>query len=368
MKFVRFTLFAVALFFAQGVEAYNIAVVAPKVGKMERFGNELIDGAQIVVDIINENGGLLGEKLNLIAVDDRCEDAFAVSTAQMISLNSSKEDKIDLVVGPFCDNKFEEVANIYEQNKIIRIIPMPLNEKQNSIGLKGMIKIGGVMSSQAKVFVDYYQKKLIGKNVAFVYDSSIPKTTETAFETQVLFNNNNLYGLKLFDLASYDKDYDKLVSEILLNSQVVYILTDAEPMAVVVQKIQEENSKTEIFVDAYMATGHIYRELGNFVEGVYFLSYKNIKEEPSFTEKLVELRIKGREPKGLGVYGYAAVDLWTQLVKDAKSVDFDKINALINKNEYEMPWGMTRFENGSATNSGEYSLYQIKNSEYTQAD
>ena len=368
MKFIRFILFVVTLFFACGAKAFNIAVVAPKVEKMARFGNELIEGAQIAVDMINENGGLLGDKLNLIAIDDRCEDAFAVSTAQMIALNSSKEDKIDLVVGPFCDNKFEEIANIYEQNKIFRVVPMPLNEKQNSISSKGLIKIGGLMSSQAKVFVDYYQKKLVGKNVAFIYDSSIPKTTETAFETQVLFNSNTFNGLKLFDLASYGEKYDELVDDVLLNAQVVYVLSNADTMAIVIQKIQEENSKTEIFVDAYMATGHIYRELGNFVEGVYFLSYKNIKEEPSFTEKLVELRIKGREPRGLGVYGYAAVNLWAQMVGDAKSVDFDKIEIQKNKNEYEMPWGKTGFKNGSAINSGEYSLYQIKNGEYTQAD
>ena len=238
MKLIRFTLFAVALFFAQSVEAFNIAVVAPKVGKTERFGNELVEGAQIAVDMINENGGLLGDKLNLIAVDDRCEDAFSVSTAQMIALNSSKEDKVDLIIGPYCDNRFEEVSSIYEQNKIVRITPMPLNEKQNDIASKGLIKIGGLMSAQAKVFVEYYQRNLIGKNVAFVYDSSIPKTMETAFEMQVLFNTKSLYGLKLFDLSAYDKKYDELVDDILLNAQVVYVLGEAEPTAVVVQKIQ----------------------------------------------------------------------------------------------------------------------------------
>ena len=368
MKFIRFLMLFLIMSAISETYAANIAVVAPKIGKMSHFGNEIAEGAQIAVDIINEKGGLLGDKLNLITIDDRCEDAFSISTAQMIALNSSKEDKIDLVIGPFCDNMFEEIADIYEQNKIIRIIPMPLNEKQNSMNFKGMMKIGGLMSNQAKVFVDYYQKNMIGKNVAFIYDSSIPKTTETAFETQILFNSNSLNGLKLFDVAAYDKKYDELVDEVLVNNQVVYVLTKAEPTALIVQKIQEENSNIAIFVDAYMATGHIFRELGNFVEGIYFLSYKNIKEEPSFTEKLVELRIKGKEPKGLGVYGYAAVNLWAQLVSDAKSVSFDKIEAKKIKNEYEMPWGMTRFENGSATNSGEYSLYQIKNSEYTQAD
>ena len=368
MKFIRYTILVITLFFAQSVWAFNIAVVAPKVGHMSRLGNELIEGAQIAVDMINENGGLLGEKLNLIAIDDRCEDAFSISTAQMIALNSSKDDRIDLVVGPYCDNKFDEVSQIYEQNKIMRIIPMPLNEKQNITSFKGLMKIGGLMSNQAKVFVEYYQKKSIGKNVAFVYDSSIPKTTETAFVTQMLFNKNGLYGLKLFDISSYDEKYNDLVDEIVADNQIVYVLGNPEATARIVQKIQEENSLLEIFVDAYMATGHIYRELGSFIEGVYFLSYKNIKDEPSFTEKLVELRIKGREPKGLGVYGYASVNLWVQMVKDAKSDNFNQLDKFKNEREYEMPWGMTRFENGSAVNVGDYSVYQIKNGEYTQAD
>ena len=368
MKFVRFIISVVILLSAQNVEAFNIAVIAPKVGRMERFGNELIEGAQIAVDVINENGGLMGEKLNLIAIDDRCEDAFSISTAQMIALNSSKNDRIDLVVGPYCENKFDEVADIYEKNEIIRIIPMPLNEKQATMQYKGLLKIGGLMSNQAKIFVDYYQRNSIGKNVAFVYDSTIPKTTETAFEIQMLFNRKGLYGLKLFDMASYDKKYDDLVEEIVLNSQIVYILGKDEPTAVVVQKIQEEKADSEIFVDAYMATDHIFRELGNFVEGVYFMAYKNIKDDPYFTEKLVDLRIRGKEPKGLGIYGYAAVNLWMQMVEDAKSVNFLKLDSLKNKNEYELPWGMTKFENGNAINSGNYSLYQIKNGEYTQAD
>ena len=44
------------------VEAANIAVVAPKVGDMAKYGNELIDGVQIAVDIFNQNGGILSEK------------------------------------------------------------------------------------------------------------------------------------------------------------------------------------------------------------------------------------------------------------------------------------------------------------------
>ena len=365
MKFIRFLMLFLIMSAISETYAANIAVVAPKIGKMSHFGNEIAEGAQIAVDIINEKGGLLGDKLNLITIDDRCEDAFSISTAQMIALNSSKNDRVDLLIGPFCDNMFEEVSKIYSQNGVLRIYPMPLDEKQRSTANKGLVKIGGLMSNQAEVFVKYYEENMVGKNLAVVYDSSIPKTMETAFATQVLFNTKGLYGLTLFDMSSYD-DYEKLVEEILINNQVAYVLGNAEPVARIIQNIQEEDAKANIFVDAYMATGHLYRELGNFVEGVYFLSYKNIKDEPSFTEKLVELRIKGKEPKGLGVYGYAAVNLWAQAVQNAQSINFDKVYNEINAKEYEMPWGMSGFENGTAVKSGEYSLYQVKNGEYTQ--
>lgn len=84
----------------------NVAVIAPQSGSREMFGREIWEGAQIAVDELNENGGLHGEKVNLIMIDDRCDDRFAVSTAQMISLHMSRKDKVNLVIGPYCSNAF----------------------------------------------------------------------------------------------------------------------------------------------------------------------------------------------------------------------------------------------------------------------
>jgi hypothetical protein len=60
------------------------------------------------------------------------------------------------------------------------------------------------------------------------------------------------------------------------------------------------------------------------------MAMKNLKDSPDFTEELVELRIKGKEPRGLGMYGYAAVKLWSQLVEKAKATDFDKVSKVIS--------------------------------------
>lgn len=352
---------------AVNAEAVNIAVVAPKEGPMAKSGHELIDGAQIAVDILNDKGGVAGEKINLIAVDDRCEDSLAVSAAQMMALNSSGDDKIDFVIGPYCKNSFSEISDIYTKAKILRVAPLPLNALQYEYESAGLFKICGLMSEEAKVFFDFYNRNFADKNVAVVYDSWLPETTETAFEVQQQFRANNSGNrIMLFDFAGYGKNYAQMAKEILLNSQAAYVLGDAKRTAKLVQKLQEQKEDTLIFVDEYLATGYFFRELGNFSEGVYVLAMESLKDSPDFTEELVELRLKGKEPRGLGVYGYAAVNLWKQMVENSGSFDFDKLIKVGREKVFELPWGKVSFNNGKPSLSSGHAIYQIRNGEYAQ--
>ena len=369
MKSVLKIVFCLLFCWVVDAKAVNIAVIAPKVGYLAKYGNELIDGVQIAVDNINQKGGILGKKINLITVDDRCEDSFAVSAAQMMSVNSSKDDKVSLVIGPYCDNMFDQVSFIYAQGGIVRIVPTPLSSVQYDLDEQGLFKIGGMMREEAKAFYAFYKNKFTDKNVAIVYDSLLPKTTETAVRIQELFSDNKLSNrITLYDIANYNKNFEQISKEILLNNEMAVVLSDAQSSAKLVQQLQEKKADIVIFVDQYLANTYFFREIGNFAEGIYVMQMETMKDSPSFTEELVTLRLQGREPKGLGVYGYAAVKLWQQLVEKAKDIDFNKIDKLKNGREFMLPWGKTAFIKGNAVKSGGYNIYQIQNGEYTQVD
>ena len=367
MKFVFSLIISVYLFAVTSSFAANVAVVVPKVGAMAKYGNEIAEGAQIAVDMLNDKGGILGEKLNLINVDDRCENSFAISAAQMMSLNSSKNDKISLVIGPYCNNSFYDVANIYANGKIIRMLPLPLSAAEHNTEAKGLIKIGGLMSDEAKAFFGFYKNQMVGKNVAMIYNSRMPQTVETALELQQLFRENNLFSLTLFDFATYN-DFSSMAKEILLNNEIAYILGHSEEISVLAQELQQEKAEIIIFVDEYLATEHFFREMGNFVEGVYILALKDLKSSPYFAEDLVELRLKGKEPKGLGVYGYASVKMWAEIIEQTKTTDFDKVVKFYEDKNFTMPWGKISLEEGNVVPSSGYTIYQIKDGEYTQVN
>ena len=144
----------------------NVAVIAPKAGEYKSFGDEIISGVRIAVEDINARGGLNGEKINLITVDDQCDDRLAVSTAQMMAVNTSPKDKMSLVIGPYCDNAFDEVAAIYAKANIFQIIPTTISAREATKNHKGLVKMVGYKDRQGKDFYNYYKNNFADKRVA----------------------------------------------------------------------------------------------------------------------------------------------------------------------------------------------------------
>ena len=164
LKYVGLCL--ILLFVAPVQARVNIALVAPKAGDYQEQGEELIKGAKRAVDEINQNGGLLGKKVNLLTVDDQCNNSIAISTAQMLAIQ--KENKINLVIGPYCANSFDQVADVYAKAQIFQIIPTTVNYTQAKTIKKGLVKMLGYTNQQARDFFNFYNQTMAGQYVAVI--------------------------------------------------------------------------------------------------------------------------------------------------------------------------------------------------------
>ena len=70
-KFLTGVAFAATLLASQIARAdITIGLVAPLTGPVAAYGDQVKNGAQTAVDVINKNGGVLGEKLVLKLADD----------------------------------------------------------------------------------------------------------------------------------------------------------------------------------------------------------------------------------------------------------------------------------------------------------
>ncbi len=345
----------------------NIAVIAPQEGESKIFGDELISGVRMAVDGINADGGLRGEKINLITVDDRCDDRLAVSTAQMMAVNTSKTDKISMVIGPYCSNAFEQVADIYAKAGIFQIIPTALSPAINEKNYDGLVKMAGSKDRQSVDFYNFYSRRYPEETVAIIYDSNDREIVEIAASLQREFKKNGkLDKLKAYSYSSYEDTDDLAEAVIDDNIRIAYVLGSPTQTAELSKLLKSENENFVLFASKYKAQEDYEEIMGDLAEGTYFVGLPSLKDNPDFAETLVQLRLHGIEPEGLGVYGFSAVKLWEEIVKKANSFAYGDLAAALKNGTVKTVWGETTFNNGYPENALNYGIYLRRGGQYTQ--
>ena len=365
---IKFLFFISCVIYSANVLAnINVAVVAPMQGEYATLGRELINGARIAVDEINKEGGIKGEKISLVEVDDQCDDVLATSTAQMMSV-SSRKDKMDLVVGPFCQNALNKVAQLYSQAKILQILPMPVSSYELADKPNSLFLLTGNSDQLSLSFFTYYLQHFDFQKMALVYNGADKDVIGMAEALQEeFFKAGKHLDFKSFNFIRYNKDYDKLAQDVMeYKAKVVMILGHKKDVAKTLKELRKKDKNLPIFVNQYQVQNYLFDEYEKYVNNTYFLSLPNFVNNPDFTETLVRLRLHGINPKGLTVYSYISIQLWADMVKRANSYAF---NSLVNKNkqfQLNMPWGNISYLNGYPQTSVNYSIYLYKDKEYTQ--
>src|SRR5262249_27558305 len=100
--------------FAEAQPPIRIGTSASKTGTYAAQGQERLRGYQLCVKHTNDNGGILGRKVELVAEDDRSEPATAVRIYERLIT----QDRVDLVLGPFSSTITEPVADVTEKYRM----------------------------------------------------------------------------------------------------------------------------------------------------------------------------------------------------------------------------------------------------------
>ena len=342
----------------------NIAVIAPMAEEYEEQGKELIAGAKQAVSEINSAGGLFGKKVKLMTIDDQCNDSIAISTAQMITI--LKENKIDLVIGPYCTNSFAQVADIYAKAKIFQIVPIAVNSTQKGVNKKGLIKMFGYTAQQPKAFFDFYNSKFAGKKVAIIYNGEY---AESKADADAILNEFSTHGksamLKTYDYALTKNDYEDLAEKIVDDgNETAFVLGYERNIRKMVKALKKQKDEFIIFVNKYDAGSLYLSYLEDMAEGTYFMDFQSQSDNPEFAETMVKLRLKGLEADGLELYGYSAVNLWKTLANKAHSLSYDKLASEVNNKSINTELGYKMFNNGAPKNNEKYAVYLYKDGQY----
>ena len=115
-----------------------IAVVGPMTGLQSANGIDFTGGVELAVDDINAKGGLLGQKLTYITVDDACDPDQAEAAAQQIV-----SEPPAVVIGHSCSDCSIRAAPLYAKAHVLQITPASTNPSLTEMGIGTVFRMLG---------------------------------------------------------------------------------------------------------------------------------------------------------------------------------------------------------------------------------
>ena len=143
----------------------RIGVATPLTGHYAWSGEQARVGADKAVHDLNERGGVLGEPLAAVVVDDFCDPEQAVAAAHKL-----KAEGVPFVVGHQCSGAALPASTIYEDAGIILISPAATNPRLTERGLRNTFRTCGRDDLQGAMVADYLADEWAGAGIAIVHD------------------------------------------------------------------------------------------------------------------------------------------------------------------------------------------------------
>jgi len=101
-------------------DTIKLGVAGSHSGDLASYGIPSVRAAELVVKDINEKGGILGRKVELLIEDDACKPEIATNTATKLVSKGAH-----VVLGHICSGATKTALGIYKEAKLSLFLPLP---------------------------------------------------------------------------------------------------------------------------------------------------------------------------------------------------------------------------------------------------
>ncbi len=304
--------FAVATAQAQ----IKIGIAGPLTGSSQDAGQQQMVGAQRAVTDINANGGLLGQTLEAISVDDACEPKQAEAVARQLVSQG-----VVFVDGHACSAASIAASPIYESAGIM-MISVSSNPKFTEQGRSNVFRIGGRDDQQGVVAGDYLADHYANKKIAIVNDGSI-YAVGLVEQTKKQLNQRGVTEALFESYAPDQTDYPALIEK-LVNAKVdaVYAGGYASDIALIARLTKKKLPDLKLVSGDTLATDDFLLIAGEAGEGAHFTFGPDFRLRPEAATVVAAFRdTDSFEPAGYTLQSYAAIQAWAEAVQQAGSLE-----------------------------------------------
>jgi len=316
-----------------------IGVAGPMTGKEAWLGEQMERGAALAVADLNAAGGVLGQQVRLVTVDDFCDPEQAVAAAKKLV-----SDGVVFVVGHFCSGASIAASEVYGAAGVLMITPVSTNPKLTELGRPNVFRVVNRYDAEATMAGNYLADHWPDKKIAILHDNttfgkgSAEETkkqlnrrgvTETIYQAYVPGQNN--YGAEIDYLQAADIG-------------VVFIGGYHTEIALMARAARDRGYAVQLVTGVTLASEDFGLIAGPAAEGVLFTDPPDPLQLAEASPVIERFRASGFEPGAKTLYTYGAVQVWAKAAEKAGSLEFPAMIASLREHQFDTVLGPIDFD------------------------
>lgn len=335
----------------------RVTLVAPITGPIAVGGEQATRGARKAVDIINQGGGINGQKIILEIEDDACDPKQALNVANRIA-----DRNVSLVVGHICSSPSILASKVYEEEGIMMISPASTNPKLTDEGGWNVARVCGRDDAQGDMAGQYLASHYAGRRVAIVDDKSAFGMGITAHARAAM----NAAGLKQVlneSITPGEKDFSALVTKLKdANIDAIYFGGFHPEAGLILKQMEEQGLKARMFAGDSLNTAELWQIAGPAASNAFFTFPPDPRNVPQSQAIIEAFRAEGYDPEAYTLYTFAAFELYRAAAEATGSTDSRKIAAWLRAgNPVQTVIGQIRLDSKGDVVEPQYSWFSFRN-------
>jgi branched-chain amino acid transport system substrate-binding protein len=316
-----------------------IGVPSPITGSVSWAGEQHLVGTELAVADLDAKGGVLGEQVRLISVDDGCNAEQAIVAARKLIA-----DGVRFVAGHVCSGAAIPTAPLYEAAGVITISAWATNSKLTEESRANVFRVCGRDDQQGIIAGNYLADHWGEKEIAILHDGEA-YGRGLAEETKKTLNARGVREAIFEQITPGLVDYFEIVEKIqATNIDVLYYAGYPPEAGLLIRQLRDRGDDLQ-----FVSADGVYSEnswliAGTAGEGTLFTSFRDPSKNPGAAAIMERARERKMIPSYQLLYSYGAVQAWAAAVERAGSLDLEAVSTSLHSHEFDTVLGRISFD------------------------
>jgi branched-chain amino acid transport system substrate-binding protein len=316
-----------------------IGFANPLTGALSLSGERNRVAVEMAVQDLNARGGVLGEPVRLIAVDDACGLQRSVEAARELVRAG-----VRFVVGHGCSHSSLLAAGIYETADVLMITADSTHPRLTEEGRQNVFRLIGRDDRQGELAGDFLADHWRKQEIAILHDGS---TYGEGLAIEARKQLRARGGLEaIYDFYAPDAhDYSELLARLQrAGIDVLYIGGYAPDAVRILRAARERGLDLQLVGGDGLGMDEFWAAAGDLGEGTIFSSWRELRERPEAAALLARFQGRGLGTRTFGLGAYAAVQVWAQAVERVGSLELRDVARTLRRSRFETVLGRVAFD------------------------